>query len=117
MLVGEKVYIRGKHDIHTLMNNINHAYLRIGLTNIKPSELTENINLEKVSCIQEQNNELLNEFVICVTLCPTRICTLLIEKKWEYRYTFPEASIDFPLWLAIGLYGIKSIELKGHMID
>lgn len=117
MLVGEKVYIRGKHDIHTLMNNINHAYLRIGLTNIKPSELTENINLEKVSCIQEQNNELLNEFVICVTLCPTRICTLLIEKKWEYRYTFPEASIDFPLWLAIGPYGIKSIELKGHMID
>lgn len=85
MMVGEKVYIRGKHDIQTLKYHINHAYLRIGLTNINPYEFGEteaqNIELEKVTCIQEQNNVILDEFVLGITLCPYRTCTLLIEKK------------------------------------
>lgn len=127
MMVGEKVYIRGKHDIQTLKYHINHAYLRIGLTNINPYEFGEteaqNIELEKVTCIQEQNNVILDEFVLGITLCPYRTCTLLIEKKWEYYYTYEKASIHSPLWLAIGPYGIKSIELiksiesKGHGQD
>lgn len=114
MIIGEKVYLCGKHDRNTLMNYINHAYLRIGLTNINPYDLSEanEIELEKVTCIQEKNGRTLDEFELGITLCSSRKCSLLIQKTREYHYTFQNASILQPLWLAIMPYGIRSIELK-----
>lgn len=121
MIKGEKVYLCGKHNEHTVHNHRSHAFLRIGLTNIDPYELTPrqtNIELKKVTCIQEKNGVIANDFQLCITLSQSSAqCTLLIHKTREYHYTYQMASILQPLWLAIEPYGIKSIELKNTPIE
>lgn len=118
MKIGKKVYLCGNHDIKTLMNYINFAYLRIGLTNINPYDLTtreaNEIELAKVNCIQEQNGRIHFKFELGISLCSFVRCTLRIQTNREYEYTYQKASINHPLWLVIEPYGIKSIELKNN---
>lgn len=125
MEFGEEVHIRGKHTSLKLKDFTEHINLKIGLTEINPAQICFSMNkkdasrssFKLVNCVPEENEGTSENFHLCMTLCKNESlsCALAIcLNEEQYEFTYEEKNNFGRLWLAIDLYGIKSITISNY---
>lgn len=114
---GDEVHLRGKH-IKDNLKNKKHAYIRIGLTNNAPirNSINSGITFRDVNCVQEScPGKCLEWFHLRIKLHDSVECALMtnLNDTEQNIYIYPAVAAKFgPFWLAINLYGIKSIKIS-----
>lgn len=124
MEFGEEVHIRGKHTSLNLKDFKEKINLEIGLTEIDPDQIRSSMNkkdasmskFNRVNCIPEENegsseNFHLRLFLRYKNASHCRLEIRLIEDQ-PVQFLYSNVPISGSLWLAIDLYGIKSINIS-----
>lgn len=124
MNFGEEVHIRGKHTSLHLKDFKEEINLEIGLTEIDPDHICSSMNkkeasmstFKSVNCIPEEDEVPSESFHLRLSLHERNesMCRLemRLNEDQSVRFLYSKVPINGSLWLAIDLYGIKSITIS-----
>lgn len=126
MQFGEEVHIRGEHTSLNLKDFKDKINLKIGLTEIDPDGIRSSINkrdasrstFKLVNCVPEENEETSGNFHLRITLCQKKSCpcalAICLNENQHVEFQYSKKPNFGRLWLAVDLYGIKSIMISDN---